>query len=442
MHKLPGIHRLPSLGLKGHAPSKGGGVTYRIQNVTTTEGYVVWPHPQFGAIAAKLVIGNNGSSSTPAGSIGSPFGGIRLAGFRRLKSVDADPTATSNNLEVEILSDDIGSQQYALQIDDAENGNLYGGIYHGGIQFDTEDTPSIATSREVDAFFIRNTFTITWPDGKVATGTEEIRFNANGSVTSTTTITSSEAFLLAYLDMTIGDRPFRYATPEGGGQVNIYAPTNYDMGSVDAVTMLSPASGTTITVRDNVRGLSIFKEKHITRNASRSKLYATLDTDGEPLGTITVTRQITFEATAPAVFSYDPATEGLEPVFIRTGTPSIVGSALRFTRSATVIQKAEWYIYGLTSGATYRIPISVALAGGGATSGSNGMAFVVTTSKIGSIIDPAPLANINYASVIAAGHIQFTVPDGITAVTLLIQQSTGTAGQLVDVSSLGPIALQ
>lgn len=428
----------------------GGGSTILVVPVSASEAYVVAPHPSLGAIALRLVKGNAGSVTTPSNSIGLPFGNWRLYGVRRLAAVTDNPATNYR----EIISDDVGSQQYAMAFN-----SIYGGVFHGGLTFNTEGVIDLTIPQYVPSFSLAVTFTIDWGLGVTTTGTDTLTLTPSGELKSDTTILGGPILDPVYLDMTIASSAFDRA--KGLVDADYTAlimnadgttDTDYSFNTSDTMLMRNRASGTIVTVTDDSRASAEFNRKWVRRspvgsNSQRSKLYAKMvSAPLTPFPANRVQRTITFSKSTPDVFSWTAAAggagyDGTYPW--PGGTVTNTGTALRFTRSATIGTNIGW-LMGVEAGATYRLPISTALAGGGATNSGNGMAYAIQYADIGSIVSPLPIVTQTFAQTNVAaggtGYLQFTAPANVDTLQCFIRQTTGTAGQLVDVTSLGPLA--
>lgn len=421
----------------------------RVFPADANTAYVIAPHATLGAIAVKFMKANGGDASTPSNSIGPPFGGWRLAGFRRLSSVFDNPATAF----VQILSDDIGSQQFACRY-----GTTFGGVYHGGL---TDNKAVYTTLTDLTsevflpAFVMYHEFALDWGGGVAMTGKERITITPDGRIRTVTYVAGGVILDPAYLDMTIAEYTFDRAKALADaawtkilGNADGVSDTDYQFSMADTIVQRDRASGVMITVTDDARAQAEYKQKWLRRSpvggSQRSKIYAKL-ASASALSPVTVTRTISFDLTPADVFSWTGALDGYDGVgkAANISLPVLTGGILRFTRAASTQTKAKFRVGGLTPGATYRIPISTTRNGGGATDSSNGMTYAVTTPDTDSVLSPVPYASYTYAQVSVAaspagtGYLQFTVPAGVTMVGIIVQQTTGTAGQIVDLVSLG-----
>jgi len=418
----------------------------RVHPVDSTEAFVIAPHSALGAIALRFFKANDGDASTPSSSVGTPFGGWRLAGIRRLVNVEADPLAGY----MQFVSNDIGSQQFAIRL-----AATYAGVYHGGLTHNSQIFTSMAdltVAAYISAFVFYSTFTLDWGGGNTMTGNEKITLFPDGHIETATYIAGGLEFDPVYLDMTIFDNMFDRGRAVGDANwtkllsnVDGVSDIDYAFSGADAVQLRDRASGIIATVTDDSRASARFDSKWLRRSplggSMRSKLYAKLKSAvGVVFPATTVRRSIVFSKDAPDAFSWTASADGFDGVSKASGIgfPANTGSAFRYTRSATLQYRAKWRV-GVEPGGTYRVPVATALAGGGATSGSNGMTYAVTYDAIDSIQTPTPILSRSYTQVTTDGYLEFTVPAGVYVVQIIIQMTTGTAGHLVDVSSLGPI---
>lgn len=415
----------------------------RVLPVDATTAFVIARHATLGAIAVKFVFGTGAVADSS--NVGGSYGGWRLYGVYRLASVTDNPVTSY----ITQISEDIGSQQFALNF-----GAKYGGVYHGGLTTNRRVLTSLTdlTSEIFLPYFsLYHEFTIDWGGGNVMTGREWITVNPDGSISTSTTVNGGLIIDPGYLDMTIGEYIFDRARAEAGtlwtkllGNEDQVSDTDYDFWA-DSVTLRDRSSGIEMTITDDARALAICPRKYVRRSpvngSMRSKLYSRLTSTaigGAAWPATTINRKITFaDGGKEAAYAWSAATDGFDGMGKAAGItmPSRVAGAMRFTRSASTQTRAKFRM-GVVAGGTYQLTIGTAIAGGGATSGSNGMTYAVTADNVDSVITPAPLVQSTFSALAAAGGvITFTAPAGANVVQLIVQMTTGTAGHLVDLTS-------
>ena len=416
--------------------------TMRVYSVSATEGYYIAPHPTLGAVAMHVITANNGDTSTPSNSVGVAFGAERIAGFRVLPSFDADPVTGYSS----ILSEDIGSQQMALRL---TSNQLFAGIFHGGWTVNSKTVTPITASTAISEGRIITSGVLDFGGGNTMGASDNVVLKPDGSFQSTTSIAGGLIMDPVYLDMTIAEYVFDRAKALGDASwtklisnTDGVTDADYSFAAADAVILRDRASGIEITVTDDVRANPRYSSKWVRRSpvggSMRSKLYARLaSATGVAMPAATVNRTITFAKTAPdSSPSWSAAVDGYDGMGKASGIvmPTLTSGVMRFTRSATTQTRAKFRM-GVVPGGNYRLSISTAIAGGGATASSNGMTYAVTYDGIDSIQTPAPIVSVNYSTLTATGYVDFTAPAGTSVVQLIVQMTSGTAGHLVDLTS-------
>lgn len=343
------------------------------------EAFVIAPHAELGAIAMHLIVGNGADASTPPYSIGAPFGGWRLYGYRILPGVDADPVSEAT----EVIYAGIGSQQYALEALPGDSG--WGGVYHGGLHLDTS-VPDLSTERYVATFSIVATGTIAW-GGVTATVADMLGIDATGTIRSATTISSASDFMTVYLDMVqLANPGFTEATPAGGAPIALTAGDN-DLAGARSIAFRNRATGTIATVTTTVPDATDFANIVANVSGDRVKLYPKI-VPGASLGTVSTERTISFAAGEPdpppaGILHWDGAVDGATGfAVIDNGTDgnglghgqvSFADGQLVFTRAtgtgAWGPARVVWPMFNLQVGTVYAIPTAMTVSGGNSAGG-------------------------------------------------------------------------
>lgn len=262
--------------------------TIRIVPVSATEAFAVAPHPD-GALALHLIHGNgaNPVDQNPAASLGAPFGGWRIRGYRFLADTGADPRTQA----VETIYDGVGSQEYAINVQ-----NIYGGTYHGGLGAYTQTGPDCVVAGTVAEAKWDHAATITWGTGEVATITGSLELLNDGRVRTTHRMVMPHNTLTAAMSLLMVGGGFTRASLDGGATwQNIGAVATYPASGASEVWFRHPGTGTVVRAVDTAAQAGNFLERNFDTTAERVKLRTRLDTpNGGPFGDRTVTATYSF----------------------------------------------------------------------------------------------------------------------------------------------------
>jgi hypothetical protein len=416
---------------------------FRVVPVSATEAFIVAPHAALGAVAWHFVKGNNGATGQVPDSIGAPYGNWRLYGVRTLPNLSADPVSGYT----EIVQAGIGSQEHAILVSQA-GGNVWGGIYHGGLQSYTQTAPTMTTAGTLAAATLSHSARIQWAGGEYGDVAGALTVNPDGSLATSCTLAMPFDTLTAYLDMTIVGAGFTRASIDGGAtwlDLTAVAVGADTQANADTVIFRNPSTGTTVTVTDDARAKSNFASKAVTRRSTDFKLYVNLNTmpAGSPFGTQTVSRTISLGKTAP-----DPAVPSLgwsgaangASGYTLQGTTAAAqitfdssAKKLVFTRGAGTpgqSVRATFPATGLTIGQSYSFQYTSDISGGSPSGGVQISRSNNADGSSGTLIQNA-----------AAGTqtVTFTATAAIMTITFG-QASVSGSDAVFRLSSLGPIA--
>lgn len=423
----------------------GADAAIRVVPISSTEAFLVAPHAQLGAIALHLVKGN--PPGTPLGSAdaGGVFGDWRIYGFRVLPSVASDPVSQAS----ETIYAGTGSQQIAINV-----GGVFAGQYHGlgaGAAY-SQTAPSLTAAAMIVDATIASAGELRW-SGATATWSDSFALRADGSIATSATATLPADPFNSYLDMTIVSRAFSRASLDGGAtwvDMSGYGEWQELPASVASITLRNPATGTTITVTDDALNGVPGRLKVVTSRSSDFKIYANLDPSptGTQLGTVSVTRTITFGKTAP-----DPIVPTTYvwrgAVDYNTGyvTSTSWNNAMRswdatakqlvFTRAANVAggtHRTLFLMTGLTPGQAYTLPILGQIIG---SSGSAGVTIGVSTDLANGGSQGATVMNMSAA--VASGTTPYTFTATAATMALVINQGAASGDNVFRLSTIGPL---
>jgi hypothetical protein len=279
------------------APSAG---PVRVVPVSTNEAFLVAPHASLGAVALHLIHGNGGDPATPADSVGAPFGGWRIRGFRVLPTVASDP----RGVDAEIVSDGIGAQQIAIR---RGTGGGWAGHYHGfgPAAVIAQDGPDLLQPGMLPAAQLSAAGRATWHDGAHFDFAETIALTPDGAIATIADVAMPSDPNIAYLDMTIVGQAFIRASLDGGTSWIDLLDLDPAFGTVQAnvatVLLRNPVTGTTVTVTDDALDGTPGRSKMIMRRPGDFKIYADFNPlpAETPLGSVAVHRTITLGRTVP-----------------------------------------------------------------------------------------------------------------------------------------------
>lgn len=347
--------------------------------------FLIGPHAQFVAVALQLMRGNAGDTAVPADSVGPPYGDWRIAGYRLLPSIDADPLTEAS----EIVGEGIGAQQIAIR---RTTGGGWAGHYHGfGTGADYAQTaPDLSGDTMTSDATIRSLGRARWSDGAYFDFDESVRLSSDGAIITRAEVSMPFDPNIAYLDMTIAGPEFSRASLDGGAtwQDLSQLAVGADLPpKVDTVVLRNPGSGTTLTVTDDALDGTPGRAKRILRRAADYKIYPDLNPTPNPrdLGRILVRRTIRFGRTAPDPVApktaiWDGTTDGdprSRPYFYHnypsaqlTWNQAQQGLALdRSLGQANTYPRMTFALTGLTPGQSYAIQVFGAITAGTSPSG-------------------------------------------------------------------------
>lgn len=317
----------------------------RIVPVDAYEAYAVAPHATLGAVALHLIYGNGSSpgDQIPASSLGAPFGGWRIRGFRTLPSVESDPATEYK----EIVYAGVGSQEYAINID-----NVYGGTYHGGLGDYVQTGPDVTLAAIMASLRLDHSTVIEWAGGEVAQITGALEFFDQGVTRTTHHMVCPYNTLTAALALfQLSTAYTRASTDQGETWTDVSATGYYDMTAFAEIWWRNPATGTIAKVLLDHSGATNFQESNFDVNAGRVKYRARFDTpDGGEFGDQTCIATYSFDASAPdAVPRWLPFTDRFD-----ANHPSEAGTPLGWTRASapapnSIVSSGTWTVTGIAS---------------------------------------------------------------------------------------------
>lgn len=372
----------------------------RIAPISATEAYIIAPHATLGAMALHLIHGNGADMSTPAASVGAPFGAWRIRGFRALPSVASDPATQAT----EVIYDGIGSQELAIQL-----GSEFSGQYHGfgpGATY-SQTAPDLTVAGYLSAATIASGGRMFWDGGEYADWSGSITLNPDGSISTTMAVDMPFDALIAYLDMTIANSGFSMGSLDGGAtwtDLTTLAINARLTANVASIILRNPSTGTMMTVADNALGVAGFQIKEIQRRSGDYKIYPNINPQpaGTPLGDVSVSRTITFSAgepDPPSLYIWDGATDGATGYNLSGANSSAggvtfddVNDQIVLTRSAGggagVYNRVTFAMSGLTIGAQYSVAAIMAVEGGSPSGGTSVLTSVNLDGGSGTSMTP------------------------------------------------------
>jgi hypothetical protein len=339
-----------------------------------------------------LIHGNGADTSTPAASVGAPFGEWRIRGFRTLPSVESDPATQAT----EIIYDGLGSQELAIQL-----GSDFAGHYHGFGPSATysQTAPDLTVSGYLSTATIASGGRMFWTGGEYADWSGTVILNPDGSVSTSMSVDMPFDALIAYLDMTIANTGFSSASLDGGDtwtDLSTLALNARLTANVPSIILRNPTTGTKMTVADNTLDAPGFQIKEIQRRTGDYKIYPNINPQpaGTSLGTQNVSRTITFSAgepDPPSLYIWDGATDGasgynLSGANSNSGgvTFDDVNDQIVLTRNAGggtgTYNRVTFAMPGLTIGQQYSVAAIMAVTG---SSGSGGTSVNTSVNSDG-----------------------------------------------------------
>lgn len=316
--------------------------TMRIVPIDDFEAYVIAPHDGLGAVALHLIYGNgdNPIDQTPADSLGAPFGGWRIRGFRTLPSVESNPETEFT----EIIYSGVGSQEYAINVN-----NVYFGTYHGGLDEYLQTGTSVLLAAMIASLRLDHVATGRWPGGEVAHMTGALEFLVQGVTRTTHRMVCPYNTLTAALALLqLSPAYTRASTDQGETWIDVGASGYYDMTAFAEVWWRNPTTGTIAKVLLNHSGATNFQESNFDVSASRVKYRARFDTpDSGEFGDQTCIATYSFAASEPdPVPTWVPFTNSFE-----ASNPAEAGSPLGYKRVSapapnSVIADGGWTVTG------------------------------------------------------------------------------------------------
>ncbi|WP_088183561.1 hypothetical protein [Sphingobium sp. Z007] len=383
--------------------------------ISAYEAYVIAPHATLGAVALHLIYGNgtNPVDQTPADSLGAPFGGWRIQGFRTLPSVASNPVTEYS----EIIYSGVGSQEYAINVN-----NVYGGTYHGGLNSYVQTGPDMTQAAMLPAMQLDHTATISWTGGEVAQLTGGLEFLSQG-VTRTThrMVAPHNTLTVALALFQLSPAYTRASTDLGATWADVSAGGYYDTSAVNEVWWRNPTTGTIAKVLLDRAGATNFEESNFDVSVSRVKYRARFDTPSSGnFGDQTVRATYSFAASEPdPIPSWSPFTDSFN-----ASNPSQAGSPLGWTRVSapapnSVVSGGNWTVTGLSGSlqrfvrdaplppGTYHLDVDYS-TGGAYSAGGVKIAITSDGSGTGAIV---ATSSFNSASP-TTKTIDFVVPTG------------------------------
>lgn len=379
----------------------GGGAPglFRIVPVSANEAFVVAPHPTFGAVAYRWLNGNGGDNTTPALSIGAPFGGWRIAGWSKMADVQ-DPISSRS-----IIQEGTGAAQYAIQLGDGVS--LFGGTYHGGLQNFVQNLPDLTVAAMLPAFVAKHTTTITWAGGRTATIDETVRITADGALETTTVSTCAIDVILAYFGMSIATSGSTMARADGGAWQSISTPADYLFPTASTIELRDPVTGVQLKNTNDAITQPFFQHQKIVTfsNGNGVKIYPTINPPApQGYGTVTVNRRqelIQTPPDPPASYLWDGTVNG-NAGYTNVGgvTFDNTSKEMVFTEPASGFNRATFAMVGLTPGQNYSVTITVPTITGSSPSGNTTVATSLASnggsaSAIGSLSQGTPSFTFN-----------------------------------------------
>ena len=262
--------------------------------------FLVVSHAELGVIAYELTYQNGGDTSTPSASIGGNFGGWRWTGTHHLADFEDDPTSP-----LATLHDDIGSTDSAMQGNYGTS--LFGGHYHGGIVLTSSSVPDLTIARDLTSFDFGYTGTITWPTGETATVTYTLTVQSNGDLSGSISYTSTAVFTRVFLSMVIANGFTHFSIDDGETWTDAQAAATYSFADTSEILLRQGPTGNQIKVNGDIRGREPSRlTTEVVNNGNRLKDYVRVTSGGAPLGTVSMTRTISFGKTAPDVVTNFP----------------------------------------------------------------------------------------------------------------------------------------
>lgn len=357
----------PAIGIvPGGSPLAPPAAPIRIVPISATEAFLIAPHATLGAVALHLIHGNGPTPGFTAADAGGVAGGWRIQGFRILPSVASNPVSQAT----ETVYQGFGSQQIAINV-----ANIWAGHLHGfgvGAAY-SQTAPNLTQAGMIAATPIGSQGDFKWT---AATGawSDSFTLNADGSISTSATVTLAADPLQAYLDMTIVGAGFTRASLDGGA-------TWLDLGgmaqwqtlaaSVPSILLRNPKSGTTVTIADDALGGSTqIVGKVITCRTTDYKIYVDLNPlpGGTHLGSVSVERTISFGASTP-----DPTVALSASISQNEGNSDAVSYTYTVTRSSAVgVANIPWtFSAGTTQASDY---VGGAYPAGGTVAFADGQA--------------------------------------------------------------------